>query len=88
MDHETIIEWLLRRTSYIPATEALEILGVTRNTFCAWIRRGKLPAFRIGNSYKLDPRELAMWLQKRREKSLEHKTTPITGLASVHSACA
>jgi excisionase family DNA binding protein len=68
MDQNTIIESLLRRTSYVSTTEALEILGLTRNTFCAWVRRGTLPALRIGNSYKLDPREFAAWLQERQTR--------------------
>jgi hypothetical protein len=46
----TIIEQLAALKSYIPSTEWLGILGITRQTFCQWVRQGELKALRIGNA--------------------------------------
>jgi excisionase family DNA binding protein len=61
----TIIEQLTTRKTYVPSTEAISILGITRQTFCLWVREGKLKAIRIGNAYKIDPADLAAWLSAR-----------------------
>ena len=61
----TIIEQLANRKSYVSSTECLDILGITRQTFCLWVRAGKLAAIRIGNSYMVDPVYLALWLRAR-----------------------
>jgi excisionase family DNA binding protein len=61
----TIIEQLTTRKTYVPSTEAISILGITRQTFCLWVREGKLKAIRIGNAYKIDPAHLAAWLSAR-----------------------
>jgi excisionase family DNA binding protein len=61
----TIIQQLSVRKSYVSSTEAIGILGVTRQTFCLWVRQGKLAAIRIGNAYMIDPAHLAAWLRAR-----------------------
>jgi hypothetical protein len=38
----TIIEQLAARNTYIGSTEAMGILGITRQTFCLWVREGRL----------------------------------------------
>lgn len=67
--HETsepsIIEQLAVRKTYISSTECLNILGITRQTFCLWVRDGKLKACRIGNGYAVDPVYLSAWLRAR-----------------------
>lgn len=65
-DNPTIIEQLKQRTSFVSSTEALGIIGTTRKTLCAWVRRGTISAFRVGNAYVFDPIELARWLAARR----------------------
>jgi excisionase family DNA binding protein len=61
----TIIEQLEARKTYVSSTEAIDILGITRQTFCLWVREGKLAALRIGNAYKVDPAHLAGFLRAR-----------------------
>jgi excisionase family DNA binding protein len=61
----TIIERLKLRTSYVTSTEAMVILGVTRQTLCRWVTEGRIPAVRIGPSNKFDPAHLADWLEER-----------------------
>jgi hypothetical protein len=61
----TIIEQLDARKTYVGSTEAIGILGITRQTFCLWVRKGKLAALRIGNAYMIDPSVLAAFLRAR-----------------------
>jgi excisionase family DNA binding protein len=61
----TIIDQLSTRKTYVSSTEAIDILGITRQTFCAWVRQGKLAAVRIGNAYMVDPSVLSSWLRAR-----------------------
>ena len=56
---QTIIGQLAARRTYVSSTEAIEILGITRQTFCLWVREGKLKAIKIGNAYMVDPIYLA-----------------------------
>jgi excisionase family DNA binding protein len=62
---QTIIEQLTARKTYVSSTEAIGILGITRQTFCLWIRQGKLSALRIGNAYMVDPAHLSAFLRAR-----------------------
>jgi hypothetical protein len=62
---QTIIEQLAARKTYVSSTEAIEIIGITRQTFCLWVRGGKLTAIKIGNGYKVDPVYLSNWLNDR-----------------------
>jgi excisionase family DNA binding protein len=59
----TIIDQLSARKTYVSSTEAIDILGITRQTFCLWVRQGKLAAVRIGNAYMVDPSVLSSWLR-------------------------
>jgi excisionase family DNA binding protein len=61
----TIIDQLAARKTYVSSTEAIDIIGITRQTFCLWVRQGKLAAIRIGNAYMIDPAHLAAWLRAR-----------------------
>jgi excisionase family DNA binding protein len=61
----TIVDQLAARKTYVSSTEAIGILGITRQTFCLWVRQGKLAAIRIGNAYMVDPTHLAAWLRAR-----------------------
>jgi hypothetical protein len=61
----TIIEQLTVRKSYVTSTECLDMLRITRQTFCLWVRQGKLAAIRLGNAYVVDPAILAAFLRAR-----------------------
>lgn len=61
----TIIEALRKRRTYVPSTEAMATLGVTRQTLCRWIAEGRITAVRIGTTWKIDPAHLASWLEER-----------------------
>jgi excisionase family DNA binding protein len=61
----SIVAQLKLRHSLISSTEVMEILGVSRNTLCAWVRTHKIPAVRIGKDNKFDPIVLAQWIEER-----------------------
>lgn len=61
----TIIDQLAVRKTYVTSTEAISILRITRQTFCLWVREGKLAALRIGNAYVVDPVVLCAFLRAR-----------------------
>jgi excisionase family DNA binding protein len=64
-----LIEELRRRRTYLSTREVMELLQVTRNTLCEWVRRGRIAAIRVGNAYVFDPHLLADWLGKRQTSS-------------------
>ena len=68
-----LIEELRRRDNFLSTREVMDLLQVTRNTLCEWVRTGRLVAIRVGNGYLYDPRILAAWLTKRQTV----KTTPV-----------
>jgi excisionase family DNA binding protein len=61
----TIIQQLSVRKTYVSSTEVIDILRISRQTFCDWVRAGRLPAIRSGNRYLVDPSVLASWLRAR-----------------------
>ena len=61
----TIIETLRSRKGYVSSTEAMEMLGCTRQTLCRWVNEGRISATRIGPTNKFDPHHLADWLTER-----------------------
>lgn len=44
--------------------QAAEILGVVDRTISTMVRRGELPAVRFGGSVRIDPRDLATFIEK------------------------
>jgi len=62
----TIIDGLRLRKTYLTTAETMGLIRYTRNTLCAMVREGRIPAIRQGNGYLFDPTELASWLEARR----------------------
>lgn len=61
-----LIDELRQRKTYFSTIEAMNLLRVTRNTLCDWVRTGRITAIRRGNGYLFDPGTLADWLDQRR----------------------
>ena len=61
----TIIDQLKQRRTYMRTTEVMELLDVTRNTLCDWVRSGTIAAVRIGKANKFDPAEIVRYLTAR-----------------------
>jgi excisionase family DNA binding protein len=62
----TTIEDLRKRKGLAGVPEVCQVLGISRNTAFAWVKAGRLKAYRVGNSLKVDRVDLASWLEARR----------------------
>lgn len=49
----------------LTADEVAERLGLTTETVLVWVRRGELPAFRLGRAIRFREHELDAWLDER-----------------------
>jgi excisionase family DNA binding protein len=45
-------------------------LAVSDRTVRNWIRRGDLPSYKLGASRRIDPADVAAFLEQRREETL------------------
>jgi hypothetical protein len=61
----SIVAKLKLRKSYLYTTEVMGILRRSRNTLCAWVKAGDIPAVRVGRNNMFDPWELALWIEAR-----------------------
>lgn len=46
--------------------EAREFLRINKGTLHKLIRKGDIPAFRVGNLWRIDKEELMEWLKRQR----------------------
>ena len=63
---ETFEEKLAALDRPLTVGELAGILGVAPYTIRDWIKQRRLPAYRIGNSWRFEPREIADWWRARR----------------------
>jgi len=45
-------------------------LAVSDRTVRNWIRRGELPSYKLGASRRIDPADVAAFLERRREEAI------------------
>lgn len=58
-----LVDQLRERASFLTTTELMELLQLRRNTVCAWVQSGYLPAVRTRSGYRFDPPAIAKWLE-------------------------
>jgi excisionase family DNA binding protein len=63
---ETFAEKLAARERPITVRELAESLSLTDETICDWIAQKRLPAYRVGKSWRFEPREILEWWQARK----------------------
>lgn len=56
------------KTQLLTFNEAREFLRINKGTLHKLIRKGDIPAFRVGNLWRIDKIELTNWLKKQRIK--------------------
>jgi excisionase family DNA binding protein len=62
----TIVAQLRTHTSScLSGKEVMNLIGISRNAFCKWVRSGVIPAYKIGKDYRFDAAQLAVWLEAR-----------------------
>jgi excisionase family DNA binding protein len=47
-----------------------DYLAVSDRTVRNWIRRGELPSYKLGASRRIDPADVATFLEQRREETV------------------
>jgi excisionase family DNA binding protein len=47
-----------------------DYLAVSDRTVRNWIRRGELPSYKLGASRRIDPADVAAFLEQRREETV------------------
>src|SRR5947209_4620021 len=62
----TLIQILESRREALTVQEVAELLGVSDKHIYEMIADGRLPAFRVGRSVRLDPQDVADWLRAKR----------------------
>ena len=52
----------LQLNEYLTPREVMELLAIGRNTFYRLVNSGELPAFRIGNLWRVRREDLMNWI--------------------------
>jgi len=53
---------------YLRVQDIVDRMGVTDETVRSWIRKGMLPAIKIGRDYFIEPADFEKFLEDRRTK--------------------
>jgi Helix-turn-helix domain len=61
----TIVQQIENKTSAFPLKEFAVMYGIDYVTAWDMARTGRLPAIKIGNSWRLDPATTVEWLRQR-----------------------
>ena len=67
----TLIEILESRREALTVREVAELLGVSEKHIYEMAAGGRLPAFYVGRSVRLDPQDVADWLRKKKPPAVE-----------------
>ena len=63
--HVTIVEQLRIRKSALSVAELAKLLSMGTRTIYAGIKSGRIPSIRILGTVRLDPQQIAVWLEER-----------------------
>ena len=64
----SIIEMIRNKENALTVDELASVMSQSPKTLYKAIKAGRLPAYRIGGSIRLDPHEVAEWLDSRRTR--------------------
>lgn len=63
---DTLVEHLRSRKAMMRASEFAEMMSISERQVRSLIQTGRLPGIRIGGSIRIDPYEVAKWLDSKR----------------------
>jgi excisionase family DNA binding protein len=63
---ETLAQKLAAFDRPITVKELAQMLSLTDETICDWIKQKRLPAHRVGKSWRLEAIEVLKWWQARK----------------------
>jgi excisionase family DNA binding protein len=58
----TIVEQLRSRKHALTVKELAELLSLDEETVRRYVRRGHIPYFKVGETIRFDPQQVANWL--------------------------
>lgn len=64
-----LLETLETRETALTVDELGRLLNTSPKTLYKAVKSGRLPAYRVGGSIRLDPTEVAEWLRSRHTKN-------------------
>jgi len=64
----TLIELIESKPNALTVEELATMMSQSPKTLYKAVKTGRLPAYRLGGSIRLDPHDVAEWLRKRRTK--------------------
>jgi excisionase family DNA binding protein len=70
---ETLIDVIAARKTALSFREFAEMLSMSYTTIWEMVVTGRLPAFKIGGAWRLDPQTTAAWLRQRFKSSVTKK---------------
>ena len=62
------LQQLAQRQSLLTSREAAESLSITERTLWSHTKSGDIPAVRIGRAVRYDPKDLAAWLDRAKQR--------------------
>ncbi len=67
MPEETfdLIAYLSSQRKAIKVEDVAEMLGVSKQAVYEYVKRGSLPALKLGSTIRLNPRDVSRWLEAR-----------------------
>ena len=65
----TVIEQLRKRTRAMKIREVADLLNLDSDTVSRYADEGKIPAFRVGSRWRVDPEALAFWIEAQNIQS-------------------
>ena len=67
MPEETfdLLKELSSRRKALTVTDLADALGISRQAVYEYVKQGSLPAIKIGSTIRLNPRDVALWLESK-----------------------
>jgi excisionase family DNA binding protein len=62
----SLVDTLRSQSGAISVKKFADLLSIHENNVYSLIGTGKLPAYRVGKGWRIDPAEAAEWLEQRR----------------------
>jgi len=69
------LEGKIRMSEILGFEEACQVLKLAKPTLYSYVRRGEVPAFKMGRVWKFDKESLDQWIKKRVEQDTNTRKT-------------
>lgn len=80
-EQQTLVEQIASRRGAMNLSDLTPILNIDYTTLCEWAKKGILPAYKLGNRWRVDPVIFSRWLESR-DHSRSNESGPNARLRS------